>query len=78
MALYRLLDRLLGGLIILIVTAMMLLTFADVVGRELFSRPLLIAPEMTTIALAATVYIGLPLVSARDEHITISLFEGLF
>ena len=46
--------------------------------REVFARPLIIAPELTTVGLAAMVYVGLPLVSFRDEHITISLFENLF
>ena len=71
-------DRLLGWVLSILVAGMMLLTFVDVAGRELFSSPLIIAPELTTVGLAAMVYIGLPLVSYRDEHITISLFENLF
>ncbi len=71
-------DRLIGGILSVLVAAMMVLTFSDVVGREIFSSPLIIAPELTTVGLAAMVYVGLPLVSFRDEHITISLFENLF
>jgi TRAP-type C4-dicarboxylate transport system permease small subunit len=71
-------DRLIGGILSVLVAGMMVLTFADVVGREIFSSPLIIAPELTTIGLAAMVYVGLPLVSLHDEHITISLFENLF
>ena len=78
MRLLSLIDRLIGAILCVLVAGMMLLTFADVVGREVFSSPLIIAPELTTVGLAAMVYVGLPLVSLRDEHITISLFENLF
>lgn len=71
-------DRTVGLVISLIVAGMMIMTFVDVVLREIFDAPLIIAPELTAIGLAAMVYIGMPLVSARDEHITISLFEKLF
>ncbi|MEQ8700977.1 MAG: TRAP transporter small permease [Bauldia litoralis] len=71
-------DRFIGWLLNFLVAAMMLMTFIDVVGREAFANPLIVAPELTTIGLAAMVFIGLPLVSLRDEHITISLFENLF
>jgi TRAP-type C4-dicarboxylate transport system permease small subunit len=72
------LDRLIGWVLNFLVAGMMLMTFIDVVGRELFAHPLIVAPELTTIGLAAMVFIGLPMVSLRDEHITISLFENLF
>lgn len=71
-------DRFIGWLLNFLVAGMMLMTFIDVIGREVFASPLIIAPELTTIGLAAMVFIGLPLVSLRDEHITISLFENLF
>ncbi len=78
MAIVRFLDFLLRVLGILIVSAMMILTFVDVVGREVFASPLSIAPELTVLGLAALVYVGLPRVSARDEHISIGLLSGLF
>ncbi len=71
-------DRLIGWVLNFLVAGMMLMTFIDVVARELLAAPLIIAPELTTIGLAAMVFIGLPMVSLRDEHITISLFENLF
>jgi len=78
MAILTSLDRVIGWILNFLVAAMMILTFVDVVGRQLFDSPLIIAPELTTIGLAAMVYVGLPMVSLRDEHITISLFENLF
>lgn len=74
----NLFDRAIGWLLNALVAGMMLMTFIDVVAREVFASPLIVAPELTTIGLAAMVYIGLPMVSLRDEHITISLFENLF
>jgi TRAP-type C4-dicarboxylate transport system permease small subunit len=78
MRLLSLIDRLIGAVLCVLVAGMMMLTFTDVMFREVLARPLIIAPELTTIGLAAMVYVGLPLVSFRDEHITISLFENLF
>lgn len=71
-------DRAIGWVLNTVVAGMMILTFLDVVGREVFASPMIIAPELTTIGLAAMVYIGLPAVSLRNEHISISLFETLF
>jgi TRAP-type transport system small permease protein len=54
---------------------MMLLTFADVVGRYVFTAPIFGAAEMIQFLLAMTIFGGLCLVNARDEHITVELFE---
>jgi TRAP-type C4-dicarboxylate transport system permease small subunit len=78
MAILTFLDRAIGWVLNFLVAAMMVLTFVDVMGRQLVDSPLIIAPELTTVGLAAMVYVGLPMVSIRDEHITISLFENLF
>ena len=78
MGLLTWIERVLSVVLGALVAGMMFLTFADVVGREAFLNPLIVAPELTTIGLALMVYIGLPVVSARNEHITISLFETLF
>ncbi len=78
MAYLRLIDRVFGTVVSVIVAALMLLTFTDVFLREAFDSPLIMAHETTTVGIAALVYLGLPVVSARDEHITISLLENLF
>jgi len=56
--------------------AMMMLTFADVVGRYVFSAPIFGAAEMVQFLLAMTIFAGLCLINARDEHITVELFEA--
>lgn len=55
---------------------MMVLTFVDVVGRYVFSAPIFGAAEMIQFLLAMTIFAGLGLVNAYDEHIAVELFEG--
>jgi TRAP-type C4-dicarboxylate transport system permease small subunit len=55
---------------------MMMLTFADVVGRYVFTAPIFGAAEMVQFLLAMTIFGGLCLVNARDEHITVDMFEA--
>ncbi len=55
---------------------MMVLTFADVVGRYVFSAPIFGAAEMIQFLLAMTIFAGLGVVNAYDEHIAVELFEG--
>ena len=57
---------------------MMMITAVDVAGRYLFNRPIGGGFELTEILLAALIYCGLPLVSARREHIVIDTFDPLF
>lgn len=56
--------------------AMMVLTFVDVVGRYVFSAPIFGAAEMIQFLLAMTIFAGLGLVNAYDEHIAVELLEG--
>ncbi len=55
---------------------MMMLTFADVIGRYVFTAPIFGAAEMIQFLLAMTIFGGLCLINARDEHITVELFEA--
>jgi len=55
---------------------MMMLTFADVIGRYIFTAPIFGAAEMIQFLLAITIFGGLCLVNANDEHITVELFEA--
>ena len=61
------------GAILLVL--MMLLTFADVIGRYFFNSPIDGAFEVTELMLATLLYCGLPLISLRDGHVTVDLFE---
>lgn len=74
----RLLDHTLGYLLAVLIFVMMILTFVDVVGRQFFDAPVPAGFEITELLVGYTIYLGLPLICARREHITIGLFENLF
>jgi TRAP-type transport system small permease protein len=75
----------LNGLIVVLewfssatILIMMLLTFADVIGRYLFSQPIFGASEIISALLAATIFAGLGITNARDEHIVVELVDHRF
>lgn len=73
----QLLRFTLGVVAAALLLAMMTLTSVDVIGRYLFNRPLAGAFEVTELMLAALIFVGLPLATARDEHITVDLLDAL-
>jgi TRAP-type C4-dicarboxylate transport system permease small subunit len=56
---------------------MMLLTVADVVLRSLFSYPIRGMLELIELGLACTVFIALPAVFLRDEHLVVDVIDKL-
>jgi TRAP-type C4-dicarboxylate transport system permease small subunit len=58
--------------------AMMLVVTADVSGRYLFNLPLPAGYEMIQLMMGVLVFAALPLVSRRNEHITVGLLDHLF
>jgi len=72
------LQRALGVTSAVVLFAMMLVTAIDVAGRYVFNKPIPGGFELTEILLAALIYCGLPLVSARREHIVIDTFDPMF
>lgn len=73
----RYLDLYLGGCAAFILFCLMLLTFVDVVGREAFNAPLPGGFEITELMMAALIFVGLPIVSWREEHVVIDLFDSV-
>src|SRR5690242_8311500 len=55
----------------------MVLTFADVVARYLFNRPIRGGFEITEMLLLVLIFAGLPLVSHADEHVTMDFIDRL-
>ena len=74
----RAIEACLGGLGGLALLAMMAVTVIDVVGRSLLDRPLPGGFELTEILLALMIFLGLPLVSMRGGHVTITLIDAWF
>ena len=61
-----------------ILFALMVITLLDVVGRYFLNAPLAGAFELTRLAMGLLVFSALPLVTARERHIVVSLFDPLF
>ncbi len=57
---------------------MMALTFADVIFRSVFNTPIEAATELIRIAMAIIVFSALPVISGRNEHISVDLLDNLF
>lgn len=67
--------RVLGGLAALTLLFIMLLTCADVAGRYLLNEPVPGALEVTEFVMGALIFTSLPLVTLRQEQVTVDLFE---
>lgn len=59
----------------LFLLAMVALTFADVIGRRLFDRPIYGSNDITEHLMALVVFSGLPLVTAAAAHLTIDILD---
>jgi TRAP-type C4-dicarboxylate transport system permease small subunit len=70
-------GRALGSVAAAVLFAMMALTFLDVVGRKLFSRPVQGAYELTEFLMGTLIFSALPLVTAREGHVTIDVLDQL-
>jgi len=55
---------------------MMLITFLDVLGRYLINRPFTGSAELVQYLMVAFIFLALPVVTLRNEHISISLVES--
>lgn len=71
-------SRMLDDLAAVCLFAMMALEFVDVVGRYGLNRPLPGSTEIKQYLLALSLFLAVPVVAWKDEHISISLIEGRF
>ena len=70
-------DAVLGFAASVLLTLMMVLTFADVMARYLLNRPIRGAFEITELTLLVLIFAGLPLVSHADEHVTMDFIDRI-
>lgn len=75
-AIVRYASRALEYIGALLLFAMMMLTFVDVIARYFFNRSITGGFEVTEIMLATLIFCGLPLITLRDGHITVDLLES--
>jgi len=73
----RRIEAIAGTLASIFLFALMILTFVDVVGRNVFSRPILGTTEVTEILLAMVIFLLLPQLAFRRQHITIDLIDQI-
>jgi TRAP-type C4-dicarboxylate transport system permease small subunit len=67
----------LGFIAASVLFAMMVLTCVDVIGRYWFSHPVFGAFEITETLLGALIFAGLPLVTLRNDHVTVDLLDPI-
>jgi TRAP-type C4-dicarboxylate transport system permease small subunit len=70
-------GRVLGTVAAAVLFSMMTLTFVDVAGRKLLSRPVYGAYELTEFLMGTLIFSALPLVTAREGHVTIDVLDHL-
>lgn len=56
---------------------MMVITFLDVLGRYLINRPFPGAAEMVQYLMITFIFLALPVVTLRNEHISISVVDSV-
>jgi TRAP-type C4-dicarboxylate transport system permease small subunit len=59
------------------VALIVVLTFADVLGRYIFSSPIKGSVEIIEFAMAMVIFTALPLVTRQRGHVTVSLIDNL-
>src|SRR5262245_28066889 len=69
------LDRGLGAASAILLSCLLLLPTAAVVGRYIFNWPLRGAFETTELLLLTLIFAGLPLASRADEHVTLDFID---
>jgi len=73
----RIIAPTLGVIAAVVLFAMMTLTCVDVIGRYFFAKPIFGGFELTEMMLAAMIFLGLPLVTIRNEHITVDVLDPI-
>ncbi len=71
----QIVEKVFGCLAAAFLAAMMLLTVADVALRTLFNRPIHGTFELIELCLACTIFLALPAVFLRDEHLVVDVVD---
>jgi TRAP-type C4-dicarboxylate transport system permease small subunit len=71
----KIIEQAVALLLVILLSAMVALTFADVLGRRLFNTPVFGANDITEHLMALIIFAGLPLLTARRGHLSIDLLD---
>lgn len=74
-AAWRILERSLGFAAAAVLTAMMILTGADVIARYILNAPIKGAFELTEILLVCLVFLAMPLAMLSNAHVEVEIWE---
>ena len=69
--------RVFGALAAFFLAAMMMVTVADVLLRSFFNYPIRGVLELVELCLACTIFVALPAVFLRDEHLVVDVIDHL-
>ena len=69
-------QRGVGAMLVVMLSAMVLLTFTDVIGRRLFNTPVFGANDITEHLMAIIVFAGLPLLTGQRGHLSIDILDN--
>jgi TRAP-type transport system small permease protein len=69
--------RAVENVLIVLMSAMVALTFADVIGRRVLGRPVFGAHDITEHLMGLLVFTGLPLLTLAAMHLKVDLFDKL-
>lgn len=68
-------QQVVGLLLVVMLSAIVALTFTDVMGRRLFNTPVFGSNDITEHLMALIIFSGLPLLTAKRGHLSIDLFD---
>lgn len=71
-------NKVLACLCVMSLSFIMVLTLCDVFMRYWFASPITGSAELISFAIAAVVFSSFPLVTANEQHITVSIMHGKF
>ncbi len=68
-------QKTVGLMLVVLLSAMVASTFVDVLGRRLLNMPVFGANDITEHLMAVIIFSGLPLLTARRGHLSIDLLD---
>lgn len=74
----RSIEHAMNGIMALLLFAMMAITAIDVIGRYVFNTPVPGGFEIVQYLMAVVIFASLPLTTAAERHLTVSVFENRF
>jgi TRAP-type C4-dicarboxylate transport system permease small subunit len=74
----RYVELAMNGIMAILLFAMMTITAADVIGRYLFNAPVPGGFEIVQYLMAIVIFASLPLTTAAERHLTVSVLENRF